>query len=212
MEVNNRPLHRVIRPFVHRVDALGTRRGPGRRTMLASSADGQRARFARARWSRRSRPGSQKRPRAHDRNAWTRPDSRLLRRRVAPKCGRSPALRTLPSRAIPTRSLLPISVTLEILALKCERRGAGNHAQPLDSRQRCDDLIGDPVAEALLICRGLKSRKGSTDRRWHPALGQDSHGRGPGVLRIDGFQLFEEFARRSIAVLRVLLEGFVDDG
>ena len=40
---------------------------------------------------------------------------------------------------------------VEILALKGERRGAGDDAQPGHSRQGVDDLLGDAVTEVLLI-------------------------------------------------------------
>src|SRR5207247_10934468 len=99
-----------------------------------------------------------------------------------------------------------------LFALKSKSRCAGNHVQPVNSRQGTDDLFGDPVTEVLLIPpRAHVHEREHDNRSGPPALGQDSpRGRGAsarGVRGIDASHILADIAGRPITWLRVVLES-----
>jgi hypothetical protein len=86
-----------------------------------------------------------------------------------------------------------------------ERRGARRHAQTLDLDQQVDDLLGDPLAEVVLVLLGAE-------------VGEGEHGDG-GDLRLPGgarlllqrLELVAQVERRLVATRRVLLETPLED-
>ena len=115
--------------------------------------------------------------------------------------------------AVPTRNLLPISVTSRSWPRNAGRR-PGNHAQTGDAREGVDDFLGDAVTEILVIPQRAQIGKRQDDDRGEPgALIREFRRDGAfGGRRIDALQGFQQFVRHAVAALRVLLEGLVDDG
>ena len=56
------------------------------------------------------------------------------------------------------------------LALEGERRASGRHAEPLDLPERVDDVLGDPVAEELVLRVGAHVRERQDGDGWQVRL------------------------------------------
>ena len=79
---------------------------------------------------------------------------------------RLPAFRMLPSRMAPTPSIAPDLADVELHPLDGERRGPGDDPDPLEAGQGVDELLGQALAEIILVLG-----------RAHIGEGKDGHRR-----------------------------------
>ncbi len=100
-------------------------------------------------------------------------------------------------------------------ALELERRRAGRDAQVLDAPEAVDQLLGDPLAEVVLVLLGAHvgerqhGDRVASLRRLLRRSGCDAGDRR--ALLLDVAQLVEKVTRRLIAVVGALLEAAADD-
>ena len=118
--------------------------------------------------------------------------------------GHAQAIARLPHAALQNvRDAQRIANTADvfILALESEGRGPRRHLQPRQFRQCVDDLLGEPVAEVLVVLvaahvgEGQHSDRGSLFRR----------------SEFDGFQHGLHFRHGLIAIRRGLAQAALDD-
>ena len=70
-----------------------------------------------------------------------------------------PVLCTLPSRTVAAFSLMPISRTSNCRVLNEKGRGAGDHSEIADPRQRVEQFLSQAVAKILVLRSGAQVRK-----------------------------------------------------